>query len=278
MKVDWDQIIRENHKPSRVSRRLAKLMGGSSKNLNILDMPLIKATAALTGLDLLMPMDEWVDPGAPLVYQPDWTKEELYAMNEERLKQEKNRRQLAKDAAAAANRSNAVNWLMNSQIEKEMKEQQEDNRLLMENMTQAALLRNEQSRKAEAARILARQAAAAAQSATRIQAAKQSVTSFQDHLDKIQAVAAASAATKAQNLQHIQALAKQRAAAAAAEETQKKAILANSAQVLAQQNAEVARLRAEAMAKQSQMPQVMAAANRKVKAPQVKLEGGFFYI
>lgn len=272
MKVDWDKIIREDHKPSRVSRRLAKIVGGSSKTLNILDMPLIKATAALTGLDLLMPTDEWVDPGAALVYQPNWTKEELYAMNDERLKQEANRRQLAKDAAAAANRASAVNWLMNSQIKKEGEEQREDNRLLRENMTQAALLRNEQSRKAEAARLLARQKIVAAQNAVRVQAAKQSVTSFQGHLDKIQAVAAASAATKAQNLQNIQALAKQRAAAAAAEETQKEAILASSAQALAQQNAEVARLRAEAMAKQAQIPQVMA--SRKAKG----FEGGFFYI
>ena len=93
-------------------------------------------------------------------------------------------------------------------------------------------------------------------------------------------MSAASAATRAQNLESLHTLATQRAAAAAAEAEQQKAIQANSAQVLAQQNAEVARLRAEAMAKQGQIAApsaYMTVAARRGKAPQVKFGGLRYY-
>ena len=159
---------------------------------------------------------------------------------------------------------------------KEAKEQEEDRKRMIANQATGALLRNAQNKKAETARLLAKQQTITAQSAARVQATQQSATSLQGQLAKIQATAAASAATRAQNLQSLQALAAQKGAVAAAEAEEQKAIQAHSAQVLAEQNAEVARLRAEAMAKQAQIAAPSAAttpAARKVRAPQVKFGG-----
>ncbi len=168
-------------------------------------------------------------------------------------------------------------WLL-GEIPKELKQQEEEARLTRDSHNRLLLLRNEQNRKAEAARLLARNKAISAQSAARLQAAQKGTANIQDYLARVQAVAAASAATRAQNLQSLHALATQKAAASAAEAEQQRAIHANSAQILAQQNAEVARLRAEAMAKQARIAKASTApVGRKAKAPQVKFGGLRYY-
>jgi hypothetical protein len=165
---------------------------------------------------------------------------------------------------------------------KEAKEQEEDRKIVMQNEAYALLLRNEQTRKDEAARLASRNQITATQNAARVQAAQRGATSLQGELERIKTASAASAATRAQNLQSLHALATQRGAVAAAEAQQQKAIQAHSAQTLAQQSAEVARLRAEAMANQSQVraaPVVTArpTAVKKAKAPQVKFGGLRYY-
>jgi hypothetical protein len=268
MKVDWDKIISENHKPSRASRRLAKpkLVGGDfwSDIGSFFDSPGGQVFLALTGFDALVLPPRPGPPSQEQTYhdfpQPG---DEGYNYN-----------------PALTTRAKAENWLLTSEIPKEMKQQEEEYRRGRENEARALLLRNEQNRKAEAARLLARQQATAAQNAARVQAAQQGATNAQGYLEKIKAVSAASAATRAQNLESLHTLATQRAAAAAAEAEQQKAIQANSAQVLAQQNTEVARLRAEAMAKQGQIAApsaYMTVAARRGKAPQVKFGGLRYY-
>lgn len=283
MKVDWDKIIKENHKPSRVSRRLAKMVGG--KNYNPLDMPLIQGLMMLTGVDVFLPprtpgiggLEGWSGDPRDLPMPLFITEEErLLREEQERLDKEESRQRILE-----TNRAKAINWLRTSEIPKELKQQEEEYRRGRENEVRALLLRNEQNRKAQAARLLAKQQTMAAQNAARVRATQQGATSLQGQLAKIQAVAAASAATKAQNLESLKALAIQKGAVAAAEAEEQKAILANSAQILAEQNAEVARLRAEAMEKQAQLvktPTSTAPVGRRGKAPQVIFGGGFFYV
>lgn len=286
MKVDWDKIIKENHKPSRVSRRLAKMVGG--RTWSPLDMPLVKGFLMLTGIDTLLPPREEPPPETNLYNEWQEERRLLIEMGEDLgesqwtspAEQRRIAREFTRQRIFEQNRAKAENWVRTSEIPKELKQQEEEYRLGRENETRAFLLRNEQKRKAQAARLLAKQQTITAQMTAKVQAAQQGATNAQGYLEKIQAVAAASAATRAQNLQSLQALATQKGAVAAAEAEQQKAILANSAQVLAEQNAEVARLRAEAMAKQAQIAQGTAPATtaRRTKAPQVKFGGGFFYI
>jgi len=163
---------------------------------------------------------------------------------------------------------------------KEAKEQEEDTIILRENETYAALLRNEQQRQDEAIRATARMKTTAAQYDMRRQAAQQATATLTGHLARIQTAAATEAAARSQNLNSLHTLATQRGAVAAAEATQQKAIQANTAQALANQSAEMARLRAEAAAKQSQLlkkvpvPVPTALARAKiVRAPQVRFGG-----
>lgn len=321
MKVDWDKIIKENHTPSRASRRHAKMVGGM---MNPLDMPLVQAFFLVTGLDVVVPPRESPPPRSfwdgPPSYQDylfprddsvynAWQEERRLAIErgedpstiespwaiqfaQKGIPYETDKRYnpwgdkyvysraFIRQRMFEQTRARAENWVRTSEIPKELKEQEEEYRLGRENEARALLLRNEQNRKAQAARLLARNQATTAQSAARVQAAQQGATNVQGYLDKIQAVAAASAATKAQNLQSLQALATQKAAAAASEAEQQRVIQANSAQVLAEQNAEVARLRAEAMAKQAQLakaPVATAPVGRRGKAPQVKFGGLRYY-
>jgi len=269
MKVDWDKIISENHTPSRTSRRRGKpkLVGGDfwSDIGSFFDSPVGQVFLALTGFDALVLPPR---PGPPPPQEQ--TYHDFPQPGDEGYNYD----------PALTTRAKAENWLLTSEIPKEMKQQQEEYRRGRENEARALLLRNEQTRKAEAARLLARQQATAAQNAARVQAAQQGATNAQGYLEKIKAVSAASAATRAQNLQSLHTLATQKAAAAAAEAEQQKVIQANSAQVLAQQNAEVARLRAEAMARQAQItkaPAAPAPVARRAKAPQVKFGGLRYY-
>jgi len=266
MKVDWDNIINEDHKPSRASRSLAKMVGGGWDDVNkFFDSGFGQGLLFVTGLDqvILTPpsRDNLPEPDPNFVSYLDH-----YTTPAER-----------KARLFEQNRNRAENWLRTSEIQKEIKQQEEEFRRGRENEARALLLRNEQNRKADAARLLARQQTTAAQNAARLQAAQKGATNLQGHLEKIQAVAAASAATRAQNLQSLHTLATQKAAAAAAEAEQQKAIQANSAQLLVQQNAEIARLRAEAMAKQAQIPQVRSTGTRGKKAPQMKFGGLRYY-
>jgi hypothetical protein len=269
MKVDWDKIISENHKPSRASRSLAKMVGGGWDDVNkFFDSGVGQAFLFVTGLDqvgLTPPSrDNLPDPNPNFVsYLDHYT---TPAERQARLFEQ--------------NRNRALERLRTSEIPKEIKQQEEEFRRGRENEARALLLRNEQSRKGEAARLLARQQTTAAQNAARLQAAQQGATNLKGYLEKIKAVTAASAATRTQNLQSLHALANQKAAAAAAEAEQQRAIQANSAQVLIQQNAEIARLRAEAMAKQAKIAApsaYMTVAARKGKAPQVKFGGLRYY-
>lgn len=254
-----------------------------------LDMPLVKGFLMLTGIDAVLPPRESPPPETNLY--DEWQEERrlLIEMGEDLgesqwtspAEQRRIAREFTRQRMFEQTRARAENWVRTSEIPKELKQQEEEYRLGRENEVRALLLRNVQNRKAEADRLLAKQQTITAQRTARVQAAQQGATSLQGQLAKIQAVAAASAATKAQNLQSLQALATQKGAVAAAEAEQQKAILANSAQVLAEQNAEVARLRAEAMAKQAQLvktPTATTPTARRTKAPQVKFGGGFFYI
>ena len=249
MKVDWDKIISENYKPS-------KMVGGYGISNFMIDF------ADITGLSLLTHPIQRPHPDDLTLPNPDFLP---YEEREQRLLEARMRRD--------------EEWLL-GEIPKELKQQAEEVRLTRDSHNRLLLLRNEQNRKAEAARLLARNKAISAQSAARLQAAQKGTANIQDYLARVQAVAAASAATRAQNLQSLHALATQKAAASAAEAQQQRAINANSAQILAQQNAEVARLRAEAMAKQAQLvktPTATAPVGRKAKAPQVKFGGLRYY-
>jgi hypothetical protein len=255
MKVNWDKIISENYKPS-------KMVGGYSI-LNFLN-----DFADITGLSLLTHPIQRPHPDDLTVPNPNLLPYDLrdiptHEEREQKILEDRMRRQ--------------EQWLL-GEIPKELKQQEEEARLTRDSHNRLLLLRNEQNRKAEAARLLARNKAISAQSAARLQAAQKGTANIQDYLARVQAVAAASAATRAQNLQSLHALATQKAAASAAEAEQQRAIHANSAQILAQQNAEVARLRAEAMAKQARIAKASAApVGRKAKAPQVKFGGLRYY-
>lgn len=268
MRVNWDNIINEDHTPSRVSRRLAKMkmVGGNfwTGVNNFFDSTAGQTLLSLAGADILVlptgQRDQLPEPDPNFVSYLDH-----YSTPAER-----------KARLLEENRNRAQKWVEGEFI-KENKQQEEEFKIGRANEARALLLRNEQNRKAEAARLLARHRTTEAQNAARVQAAQRGATNLQGQLSKIQAVAAASAATREQSLEALHTLATQKAAAAAAEAEQQRVIQANSAQVLAQQNAEVARLRAEAMAKQAQIPQVRATATRGNKAPQVKFGGYRYY-
>jgi hypothetical protein len=326
MKVDWDKIISENHKPSRVSRRLAKMVGGN-----------VGVTIGNVLLDIVLPggrqiiehswsMDErmrnrrrglWQTPEqmeaemaanrARQEYLDSLPKEPLYIAawkdyNDYYMKatgklgrtNEAKKFKALRDETArilledyGVDIRDEVGYIFNPREDlpkvdpkveaaKEAKEQEAERKLAIANNNLALLLRNDRNRKADAARLLAKNQATAAQNAARVQASQQSATSLQEELARVQAAAAASAATRAQNLQSLHALATQKAATSAAEAQQQRAIQAHSAQILAQQNAEVARLREEAMAKQAQVratPVVPAKVSRRGTAPQVKFGG-----
>ena len=260
MKVDWDKIISENYKPS-------KMVGGYGISNFMIDF------ADITGLSLLTHPIQRPHPDDLTLPNPDFLP---YEEREQRLLEARMERE---QRLLEARMRRDEEWLL-GEIPKELKQQAEEVRLTRDSHNRLLLLRNEQNRKAEAARLLARNKAISAQSAARLQAAQKGTANIQDYLARVQAVAAASAATRAQNLQSLHALATQKAAASAAEAEQQRAINANSAQILAQQNAEVARLRAEAMAKQAQLvktPTATAPVGRKAKAPQVKFGGLRYY-
>jgi hypothetical protein len=316
MNVDWDKIISENHKPSRVSRRLAKMVGGygffptkppSGPLLHGTPAELAGTATTFIGgpgtfivgslisgiLNMATPfMGDYQSQYSPddYVYTAADIKASYDTFEFNRLLELKRRfprepwrwkaQLLAYGYEEYSNDLPAVDPIV--EAAKEAAEQEADRKIVMQNEAYALLLRNEQTRKDEAARLLERQRLTTAQNAARVQAAQQGATTLQGELARIQAAAAASAATKAQSLKSLQALATQKGAVAAAEAQQQKAIQAYSAQTLAQQSAEVARLRAEAMAKQSQIrvaPVVTATptASRKGKAPQVKFGGLRYY-
>jgi hypothetical protein len=257
MKVDWDKIISENYKPS-------KMVGGYGISNFMIDF------ADITGLSMLTHPIQRPHPDDLTLPNPDFLPYDLRGIP---TKEER------EQGLLEARMRRDEQWLL-GEIPKELKQQAEEVRLTRDSHNRLLLLRNEQNRKAEAARLLARNKAISAQSAARLQAAQKGTANIQDYLARVQAVAAASAATRAQNLQSLHALATQKAAASAAEAQQQRAINANSAQILAQQNAEVARLRAEAMAKQAQIakaPVATAPVARKAKAPQVKFGGLRYY-
>jgi hypothetical protein len=331
MKVDWDKIIKENHKPSRVSRRIAKMVGG---NVGVEIGNFLLDTLIPGGREIIehsWAMDErWRNrqrghwqtqaqweammearreheeykdslPKEPIyinawkVYNDNYMKAtgKLGATNEARkwkvLRDETARVLL--DRFDVDIRDN-VGWFFNPreplpavnpklEAAKEAKEQEEDRKRMIASQATGALIRNVQNKKAETARLLAKQQTMAAQNAARMRATQQGAMSLQGQLAKVQAAAAASVDTKAQNLESLKALATQKRAIAAAEAEEQKAILANSAQILAEQNAEVARLRAEAMEKQAQLvktPTATAPVGRRGKAPQLIFGGGFFYV
>jgi len=312
MKVDWDKIISEKHKPSRVSRRLAKMVGGygffptkppsgpilagSPKDLALAATTFIGGPGTFIVGSLISGI---LNMATPFMgdYQSQWSSDD-YAYTAADIKAAHDtfefkrllelRRRFPKEpwrwkqqllAYGYEEYSNdlpAVDPIV--EAAKEAAEQEADRKIVIQNEAYALLLRNEQNRQDEAARLASRNQITATQNAARVQAAQRGATSLQGEMERIKAASAASAATRAQNLQSLHALATQKNAIAAAEAQQQKAIYAQSAQTLAQQSAEVARLRAEAMANQSQVrttPAVMARppAVKKVKAPQVKFGG-----
>jgi len=326
MKVDWDKIIKENYKPSRESRRLAKMVGGGDKEdwersfslvLGMMD----PISAIATGLTMAKNQREErerrlrerveqftvTDDEIPLVLISLWERYdttlaqvilppggERWAFHE-RARWRRYRDEVGKElerdygitmVSKYIDRDQYLLPRVDPQVEaaKEAKEQEEDRKRMIQTQATGALLRAAENKKAETARRLAMQQTMIAQNEARVQATQKSSTALQDELTRIKASAEASAATQAQRVESLKALAAQKAAAASAEAEQKKAILANSAQVLAEQNAEVARLRAEALAKQAQIVKAPAAAataaapvGRRAKAPQVKFGGLRYY-
>ena len=316
MKVDWDKIISENHKPSRVSRRLAKMVGGygffptkppsgpilagSPKDLaltaatflggpgtfivgSIISGIVNMATPFMGDYQSQYSPDDYVYTAADIKASYDtWEFKRLLELRRRFPKEPwRWKAQLLKYGYEEYSTDlPEVDPIV--EATKEAAEQEADRKIVMQNEAYALLLRNEQTRQDESARLLERQRLTTAQNAARVQAAQQGATTLQGEMARIQAASAASAATRAQNLKSLHALATQKNAVAAAEAQQQKAIQAHSAQTLAQQNAEVARLRAEAMAKQSQVrvaPAVMARppVAKKTKAPQVKFGGLRYY-
>jgi len=296
MKVDWNRIINENHKPSRVSRRLAKMLGGGAdqppdeevdytvryREPGITDYTADDWKAAvLTGIDTLA---NAYDPigNLPLIIMgaADSEAERLAAEKAQRELVQRNsdfRRKAVGQYTAYLDEQQRERVRKSKILDpatraRAVKQQEENQKIVAENEAYGAMLRNEQQRKDEADRKIARMRATTAQNAATLQAAKQGATTLMGELTRIKAANAATAAAKAQNLRSLQALATQRGAVAAAEAVQQKAIQANSAQQAALQNEEMARLHAEAMAKQAQLSQVSTTA-RVVRAPQVKIGG-----
>jgi hypothetical protein len=303
MKVDWDRIISENHNPSRVSRRVAKMLGGAVLRGTPGELALAASTfvggpasvvlgAMISGIiSMATPFygdyeskygdDYYVPTNAEIRESYNtWELDRLLAMkaqypNKPNLWKEQLRRLGYEEYRYVLPEVDPI-----VEAAKEAKEQEEDRIIIRENETYAALLRNEQQRQDEAVRATARLKTTAAQYDMRRQAAQQSSAALTGHLARIQTAAATEAAARSQNLNSLHTLATQRGAVAAAEATQQKAIQANTAQALANQSAEMARLRAEAAAKQSQLLKkvpvpVLAAPPRAkiVRAPQVRFGG-----
>lgn len=305
MKVNWDNIIQEDHTPSRVSRRLVKMLGGflptSAPSGPVLGgTPLDQGLAAasfiggpataiigslISGIaTAATPFmgdyqsryspEDYIKTGAEVKAEYDaWEFNRLLQLKSQFPKQpwrwEKQLRDMGYDDSRY--RLAAVDPIV--EAAKAAKQREEDRIIVQQNETYAAMLRNEQNQKDAAARALARTRTITAQNTARVRAAQQNTTTIQGELERIKAAATATAEAKGQNLKSLHALATQRGVVAATEAEQQKMIQANTAQILAQQNAEVARLRAEALAKQGQIRAVAPVVSRRAKAPQVKFGG-----
>lgn len=305
MKVNWDNIIQEDHTPSRVSRRLVKMLGGflptSAPSGPVLGgTPLDQGLAAasfiggpataiigslISGIaTAATPFmgdyqsryspEDYIKTGAEVKAEYDaWEFNRLLQLKSQFPKQpwrwEKQLRDMGYDDSRY--RLAAVDPIV--EAAKAAKQREEDRIIVQQNETYAAMLRNEQNQKDASDRALARTRTITAQNTARVRAAQQNTTTIQGELERIKAAATATAEAKGQNLKSLHALATQRGVVAATEAEQQKMIQANTAQILAQQNAEVARLRAEALAKQGQIRAVAPVVSRKAKAPQVKFGG-----
>lgn len=305
MKVNWDNIIQEDHTPSRVSRRLVKMLGGflptSAPSGPVLGgTPLDQGLAAasfiggpatavigslISGIaTAATPFmgdyqsryspEDYIKTGAEVKADYDaWEFNRLLQLKSQFPTQpwrwEKQLRDMGYDDSRY--RLAAVDPIV--EAAKAAKQREEDRIIVQQNETYAAMLRNEQNQKDASDRALARTRTITAQNTARVRAALQNTTTIQGELERIKAAATATAEAKGQNLKSLHALATQRGVVAATEAEQQKMIQANSAQIFAQQNAEVARLRAEALAKQGQIRAVAPVVSRKAKAPQVKFGG-----
>lgn len=309
MKVDWDRIIKEDHKPSRASRRLVGGYGNSNASKEeqikeyigldeyLLPLSLIGGPAGLAlglgtyaaskittavlkeqqrKIDYEAWMSQLVSPNEENMRKNWGFYDDLYNKTKQtkwKMMRDDIGRQLESEFGynvfAQKNQLPAVNPV--EEAAKEAKEQEEYRAITQENEAYMAQLRNEATRKAEAERALVRSQAMTAQKMTALEAAKNSATTMRGALGQLQASAQATAAARSQNLKSLQELATQRSAVASAEAAASQAIKANSAQILSQQDALRTKLRNEALAKQAAIGTVPSRSSAKVLAPQVKV-------
>jgi hypothetical protein len=294
MKVDWDRIIRENHNPSRVSRRVAKLVGGyidpddpeavgDPSNLAIKDE--ISGSSATWGEtpSHFLTWEHYKEFGQGMrnLLMLDYASDK--AAQRQRVQANSNFRRaaVAQYMVHLANERAARNAQFKiDEAAYDAKEIEEDRKIVLENEAYGAFLRDQQKQLDMQSRAQGRMRTTVAQNTARQIAAQQGSAAIRADLAKMKEAAVADAAARANNLKSIQTLATERAAIAAAEAAQQRAIKANSAQTLANQSAEMARLRAEAAAKQAQLAQrvpapapTVPARVRIVRAPQVRFGG-----
>jgi hypothetical protein len=309
MKVDWDRIIKEDHKPSRASRRLVGGYGNSNASKEeqikeyigldeyLLPLSLIGGPAGLAlglgtyaaskittavlkeqqrKIDYEAWMSQLISPNEENMRKNWGFYDDLYNKTNQtkwKMMRDDIGRQLESEFGynvfAQKNQLPAVNPV--EEAAKEAKEQEEYRTITQENEAYMTQLRNEAARKAEAERALVRSQAMTAQKMTALEAAKNSATTMRGALSQLQASAQATAAARSQNLKSLQELATQRSAVASAEAAASQAIKANSAQILSQQDALRTKLRNEALAKQAAIRTVPSRSSAKVLAPQVKV-------
>lgn len=288
MKVDWDRIIKEDHKPFRESRRLV----GGFKEIEI----------PLNDKGLAIGMDEYMllasAAGGPLSFgvgaaayigtklykyftqPPKYTPEEIAEI--ERANSHEQQRKMYEYYGDLYRKTRQKKWKMmqdeagrvlqedfgydvfatgpsraapsgSPAIEalKEKVELYETNKIMQENGQYLALMRNEKESASRAALLNSQSQKVISQNAAALQAAKRGATNAMGSATATMAAIAAASIQKAQHLKSMQELATQRQAVMKQEAEAAQAINAASAQNLAQQNAMREKIRAEALARQA---------------------------
>jgi len=312
MKVDWDRIIAENHKPSRASRRL---VGGAAGDVAI------DANTTIGIDEYLLPLSLMGGPVGFALGIGSYIASKVLKANakEEAERAEREARRQAWLISEEYYRQNWITYyeqyrkykiphmkdsykywgkklkdeygvLMEPESNlpeavdpivenaKELKEQEDYRKITEENEAYALQLRNESDRREEAARILARSKILSSQQNAAMNASMKSATTMQGAVNLVKQSAMTAMAKRSENLKSLQELAKERSAVAKADAQVKEAIKANSAQLLAQQEAMRTKLRNEALAKQAAIGPVKTVSfnlpkPKKVLAPQVKFGG-----